>query len=74
MPKFLKHAKKCQKMRKKAKNTTTEKCVKVQPSICLEKNYTDQEMSHVSWIGKIHQQVTKSHMSWIGTLELNEDA
>ena len=60
-------AKTCQKVpkdeKKRQKSTTTEKCVKVQPSICLEKNYTDQEMSHVSWIGKIHQQVTKSHMS-----------
>ena len=60
-------AKTCQKVpkdeKKRQKSTTTEKCVKVQLSICLEKNYTDQEMSHVSWIGKIHQQVTKSHMS-----------
>ena len=56
-------AKTCQKVpkdeKKRQKSTTTKKCVKEQPSICLEKNYTDQEMSHVSWIG---------------TLELNGDA
>ena len=60
-------AKTCQKVpkdEKKGKSVQQQKkCVKEQPSICLEKNYTDQEMSHVSWIGKIHQQVTKSHMS-----------
>ena len=31
----------------------------------LTQDYTDQEISHVSWIEKIHQQLTMSNMSQI---------